>query len=233
MAHTGLVYLHLKLLLGASAFALIAVVLLGLNLVTQATKPDWQIIGDTTPDLFPPTFNRSYTLDRWGLMSLEEAEEIFSRLQFTVKIPEGDLLPSNFSIRGVLYFLPDFGPRAVPDPAPEPIAQSPERVILLLWDRPIPIGMTKQAFDREGGITFEILDFYKPCDETMDFRYGRADFLNEGEEPASDLFWGGYPTMYSDQYVETCYLDEDVIYRIFGRYRSGPLLGLMESLVRG
>ena len=59
-------------------------------------------------------------------MSLEEAEEIFSRLQFTVKIPEGDLLPSNFSVRGVLYFLPDFGPRGVPDPVPEPIAVSRE-----------------------------------------------------------------------------------------------------------
>lgn len=83
-------------------------------------------------------------------LSLEEAQLELDEIHFEIKVPSRRTLPPDFSVVGVIYSPPSFhGPRGLIG------ASSPEKVILLLSDKPITMSMTKVEFDMSGGISFQ------------------------------------------------------------------------------
>jgi len=81
--------------------------------------------------------------------------------------------------------------------------------------------MTKLQFDMSGGISFEILDYFRACP-----RFSDSERLKLW--PLLDR----YPIMVSDNFVEACNVDEEVVYRVYGKYVTAGLVSLMEHLLR-
>lgn len=160
-------------------------------------------------------------LDDWygppdrRVMSIEEAQLQLDELNFEIKIPERRSLPFGFSVVGVIHTPPSFmSPRGFVG------APVPEKVILLISDKPISMDMTKLEFDMAGGISFEILDYFRTCPRFPD-----------SERPNMRHLLDHYPIMVSDNFVEACYVDEEVVYRVYGKYGTTELVLFMEHLL--
>ncbi len=149
-------------------------------------------------------------------MSLEELQLQQDELNFKIKIPQGRSLPLGFSVVGVIRTPPAFqAPRGFVG------APVPEKVILLISNQPISMDMTKLEFDMAGGISFEILDYFRTCPRFPDY-----------ERPNMRHLLDRYPITVSDNFVEACYVDEEVVYRVYGKYGTPELVSLMEHLLR-
>ncbi len=150
-----------------------------------------------------------------GFMSLEEAQLQLDELNFEIKTPQRRSLPFRFSVVGVIHTPPAFqAPRGFVG------APVPEKVILLISDKPISLDMTKLEFDMSGGISFEILDYFRACPRFPD-----------SERPNMRHLLDRYPITVSDNFVEACYIDEEVVYRVYGKYGEAELVSLMEHLL--
>lgn len=160
------------------------------------------------------------------VMSLEEALIELDEINFKIKIPFKRALPINFSVVGIIHTPPSFdAPRAYLG------ASDPEKVILLIFDTPLNMNITKQVFDDNGSITFEMLDYYRGCPRTISSYRSWRDFPDV-EKLEMILLLDRHPSMVTEFFVEACNTTEDLVYRVYGTYETAELISLMEHLLR-
>ncbi len=89
---------------------------------------------------------------------------------------------------------------------------------------------TKLEFDLSEGISFEILDFYRYCPKTITSYQSWMGYSNS-ERLDMRLLLNRHPTMVSENFVEACNVDEEVVYRVYGKYGTAELVSFMEHML--